>query len=87
MVTWLEPKLKREEERHERTYQPAGEDLVVRGAHLSPQVVGGDATGGGGFLPVVHLAAETGQIECRALAPRLTRDVTVLGGQDVPPAA
>lgn len=78
IVTSQEPKLNREEGRHERTYQSAGEDLVVRGAHLSSQIVCGDATGGGGFLPVVHLVMETVQIKCRAPASGHTKDVTVL---------
>lgn len=45
-----------EQQQYEITYQSAREDLVVRGAHLSPQIVCGDSTCGSGFLPVVHLS-------------------------------
>lgn len=41
---------------HQLTYESAGEDLIVSGAQLSPQMVSGDSTGSGCFLSVVHLS-------------------------------
>lgn len=40
------------------TYESAGEDLVISGAQLTSQVVGGDSPRSSCFLSVVHLYKE-----------------------------
>lgn len=37
------------------TYESAGEDLIISGAQLTPQIIGGDSPCSSCFLSVVHL--------------------------------
>lgn len=38
------------------TDESAGEDFIVGGTELPPQIISGDAACSGGFLPVIHLS-------------------------------